>query len=507
MSPFANWCAFFVFNSAWQLLALSAASAVLVRSNARMSNGLQHRIWVYCLLLAVLVPGISTYLGLVPIHSASYAKSVPDELRWKVARPPEHGRLTLHLTEVSMPHSSGPVAELVAVLYAGSLLFGVYRLLFRLEKTRRIVARGVPYDPPPGIWDGLRGIQGLKAYLLMSPDVHGPATVSWPRPMILLPSTFNRMTDEERTAVVAHEAAHIKRHDFLANIALEAISILLCYHPLVSWLKHRIAECREAACDELAAEGTLGRAAYARSLLSVVQRAQGSSEADLMLGISETNLERRIMNLVKACVTMSGRQRKLLHAACLLALIASGSAVLSLSLHPASVQAAGMPAFPFDPTQTFDTLKPSAQRKPAPDFTLVDNHGKTIQLSAYKGQVVLLDFWATWCGGCKLEIPWYMQFDRMYRKEGLAVIGVSMDEKGWAAVRPFLDKKRDDETGGMIAMQYPVVIGNDALAGRFGLTSMPMTLLIDREGKIAVSHTGVVDKDNFESNLRQLLKE
>ena len=59
----------------------------------------------------------------------------------------------------------------------------------------------------------------------------------------------------------------------------------------------------------------------------------------------------------------------------------------------------------------------------------------------------------------------------------------------------------------MIGMQYPVVIGNDALAGRFGLTSMPMTLLIDREGKIAVSYTGVVDKDNFESNLRQLLKE
>ena len=82
-----------------------------------------------------------------------------------------------------------------------------------------------------------------------------------------------------------------------------------------------------------------------------------------------------------------------------------------------------------------------------------------------------------------------------------------MDDKGWAVVKPFLEKKRDDETGGMIAMQYPVVIGNDALGSRFGLTSMPMTLLIDKEGKIALSHTGVVDKGDFENHIRQLLQE
>ena len=78
------------------------------------------------------------------------------------------------------------------------------------------------------------------------------------------------------------------------------------------------------------------------------------------------------------------------------------------------------------------------QRKLAPNFILTDAKGDTINLSAYKGKVVLLDFWATWCGGCKTEIPWYMEFDSKYKDRGLAVIGVSMDEDGWKSVRPFM---------------------------------------------------------------------
>jgi peroxiredoxin len=158
------------------------------------------------------------------------------------------------------------------------------------------------------------------------------------------------------------------------------------------------------------------------------------------------------------------------------------------------------------PAAARDTLIPKPARSIASGFTLIDAHGERIDLSDFRGKVVLLDFWATWCGGCKLEIPWYMEFDKKFRGQGLAVIGVSMDEEGWKVVRPFLARKVDAETGGNTAMQYPVVIGNDTLAKEYNLTSMPMTLLIDREGRIALSHTGVVNKDDFQSHILQLLK-
>jgi peroxiredoxin len=135
--------------------------------------------------------------------------------------------------------------------------------------------------------------------------------------------------------------------------------------------------------------------------------------------------------------------------------------------------------------------------QPAPDFTLPDSTGSLIKLSAYKGKVVLLDFWATWCTGCKVEIPWYMEFQNKYGKDGLTAIGVSMDDDGWKSVKPFLEEHK---------LNYPVVIANQDLANRYGgLPSLPVTLLIDRNGKIAESHAGMVDKDVFENKIKALL--
>ena len=84
------------------------------------------------------------------------------------------------------------------------------------------------------------------------------------------------------------------------------------------------------------------------------------------------------------------------------------------------------------------SVKPDKDRRPAPDFALKDADGKIVHLSDYKGKVVLLDFWATWCGPCKIEIPWFMEMQRKNKDKGFEVLGVAMDDEGWEVVKPFV---------------------------------------------------------------------
>ncbi len=141
-------------------------------------------------------------------------------------------------------------------------------------------------------------------------------------------------------------------------------------------------------------------------------------------------------------------------------------------------------------------LKPESQRKAAPDFSLKDANGKTVQLSDYRGKVVLLNFWATWCGPCKLEIPWFVEFERKHKDQGFAVVGISMDDDGWDAVRPFISQ---------MGVNYRVLVGNDEVAQNYGgVDSLPTTFLIDRAGKIAAVHIGLVSKSSYEKDLEEL---
>jgi peroxiredoxin len=142
------------------------------------------------------------------------------------------------------------------------------------------------------------------------------------------------------------------------------------------------------------------------------------------------------------------------------------------------------------------TLILAKSRKSAPDFTLRDSAGTAVKLSDYRGMIVLLDFWATWCHGCMTEIPWYIEFQKKYRARGLMVIGVSMDDDGWKSVKPFIAEHD---------VNYPVVIGNENLAKQYAVEQMPVTLLIDETGRIAESHSGVVNKEAFEADIRTLL--
>lgn len=110
--------------------------------------------------------------------------------------------------------------------------------------------------------------------------------------------------------------------------------------------------------------------------------------------------------------------------------------------------------------------------------------------------MVLVNFWATWCGGCQVEIPWFIEFQSKYKNAGLVVIGVSMDADGWKSVKPYVKEKN---------VTYPIVIGNKDLANLYGVEAMPVTLLIDGNGKIAASHVGLVSKKDYKAEIEMLL--
>ncbi len=144
-------------------------------------------------------------------------------------------------------------------------------------------------------------------------------------------------------------------------------------------------------------------------------------------------------------------------------------------------------------------LQPAKARRPAADFALSDASGATARLADYHGKVILLDFWATWCHGCKEEIPWFSEFQRTYGGKDFAVVGISLDDGGWNVVKPFLASAN---------IPYRIVLGNDSIAQNYGIQSMPDTFLIDRQGRVAAAYTtGVVDKADVEANIRTVLSQ
>lgn len=144
-------------------------------------------------------------------------------------------------------------------------------------------------------------------------------------------------------------------------------------------------------------------------------------------------------------------------------------------------------------------IKPAADRQQAPDFELKDANGATVSLSDYRGKVVILNFWATWCGPCKMEIPWFVEFEQKHKDRGFAVLGISMDEGGWETVKPFLERVR---------VNYRILLGTDSVAMLYGgIESIPTSFVIDGSGKIANVHIGLVSKEDYESDIEALLQE
>jgi peroxiredoxin len=154
-----------------------------------------------------------------------------------------------------------------------------------------------------------------------------------------------------------------------------------------------------------------------------------------------------------------------------------------------------------------DTLPPNPLKgKQAPDFTLTDTAGKKVSLADYKGKAVLVNFWATWCGPCKVEIPWFEKLHDQYASQGLEILGVSVDDLDEDdKARLATEKAEVVRFAKGEGINYPVLLDGLSLKSYGELDAFPTSFYIDRSGKVIEVVTGLVSRDEVEANIKKAL--
>ena len=140
---------------------------------------------------------------------------------------------------------------------------------------------------------------------------------------------------------------------------------------------------------------------------------------------------------------------------------------------------------------------PQGNQMRAPNFRLATMDGGEVELNELRGKVVLVDFWATWCGPCRMEIPHLTELYDRYQDKGFELVGISLDQQGPAVVKPFIEEFK---------INYPIVMGDEDIANQYGgVRSIPTAFLIDREGNVVKKYVGYKPLETFVADIEPLI--
>jgi thiol-disulfide isomerase/thioredoxin len=161
------------------------------------------------------------------------------------------------------------------------------------------------------------------------------------------------------------------------------------------------------------------------------------------------------------------------------------AAMLFAGIHYARVSGAGGPN------------RGALQGQLAPDFDLKSLEGKNVKLSDFRGKAVLLNFWATWCGPCKIEMPWFVELQKQYGPQGLQIVGVAMDDSSPEEIAKFVKE---------MGVNYPILLGTESVGQSYGgVGALPTTFFVDRDGKFVAREFGLQSRSVFVDHIKEAL--
>lgn len=349
-------------NAIWQVPVILAVTALCARLMRRAPAAFPHRLWLAALVLSTLLP-LASLDSVITGYSAGLTASEKSQTG-SLAPRTNGAHYFSWLGERSYREAlmfPPLLTWLLVGVYAAFCAYRLARLAYAWRQTLRFRQRSTPRPLP----EPLRQVAAHAAAAFQCPNVPilcssqtvGPVTVGFRRPVLILPERFfTEISEADFSSAICHELAHVQRHDFALNLLCELWSLPVSLHPATSWMKTRIEQTRELACDEIASAHLADRAAYARSLLSIAKSMCAtpvSPASNYALGLFDTNsLEDRIMNLLNKTNPAGKRLRTFLAVTASGLLAATAIAVSAFSLQVAQPSSASANLKPFVGTWT-----------------------------------------------------------------------------------------------------------------------------------------------------------